>query len=90
VLAGARRLAAMHVDRQIRSALLHDIIDLHNRWRNGDARWHSLLFYQVERNLTGDAKSFVKHAFLLPGDLWKYADFAARYAMLHLAGEERN
>lgn len=90
VLAGARRLAAMHAERRIKSALLHNIIELHDRWRKGDARWHSLLFYQVERNLTGDASSFVKRAFLSPGDLWKHADFAVRYAMLHGAGEERN
>jgi CRISPR-associated protein Csm1 len=89
-LAGARRLAAMHAERQIKSALLNNIVELHDRARNGDARWHSLLFYQIERNLTGEAKSFVRSAFLAPGNLWKHANFIARYAMLHLSGEERN
>ena len=90
MLAGARRLAVMHAERRIKSALLNNILELHDRASNGDARWHSLLFYQVERNLAGEAKSFVQHAFLAPGDLWKHAVFVARYAMLHLAGEERN
>ncbi|MGD0778402.1 MAG: hypothetical protein ABSC05_36945 [Candidatus Solibacter sp.] len=90
VLESARALAAMYAGRQIKGALLHNVIELHGRWRKGDARWHSLLFYQVERNLTGQAKDFVKRAFLSPGYLWKHADFAVRYAMLHSAGEERN
>jgi CRISPR-associated protein Csm1 len=90
VRAGAGQLAAMHAGRQIKSALLHNIIDLHDRWQKGDERWHSLLFYQLERNLTGEAKSFVRRAFLSPGHLWKHAGFAVRYAMLHTAGEERN
>jgi hypothetical protein len=80
----------MYAGRQIKGALLHNVIELHGRWRKGDARWHSLLFYQVERNLTGQAKDFVKRAFLSPGYLWKHADFAVRYAMLHSPGEERN
>jgi CRISPR-associated protein Csm1 len=86
----AGRLAALYADRQIKSALLHNVLDLYGRWQKGDERWHPLLFYQLERNLTGQAKSFVKQAFLLPGHLWMYAGFAARYAMLHAAGEERN
>jgi CRISPR-associated protein Csm1 len=90
VLEMARRLAEMHKERQIKSALLHNIIELHGRWRDGDARWHSLLFYQVERNLAGEPRNFIRRAFLSPGDLWKHADFAVRYAMLHTAGEERN
>jgi CRISPR-associated protein Csm1 len=86
----ARNLTEMHTGRQIRSALLYNIIDLHGRWRKGDARWHSLLFYQVERNLAGDAKNFIQQAFLSPGEFWKHADFAVRYTMLRSAGEERN
>jgi hypothetical protein len=90
VLECARRLAVMHAERQIKSAMLHNVIELHDRWRKGDARWRSLLFYQVERNLTGAANSFVKRVFLSPGNLWKHADFAVRYAMLRSVGEERN
>lgn len=92
VLGVARRLAAMHAERQIKMALLHNIniVELHDRWRKGDARWHSLLFYQVERNLTGEARSFIKHAFLSPGNLWENADFTVRYAMLHGTREEEN
>lgn len=89
-LAGARRLASLYADRKIKSALLHNIVELHDRCRKGDARWHSLLFYQIERNLTGEAKTFIKRAFLSPGDLWKHAGFAVRYAMLCSAGEETN
>jgi len=90
VLKCARRLAELHAAGQIKGALLHDIIELHGRWRNGDARWHSLLFYQVERNMSGDAKTFVRRAFLSPGDLWKHADFVVRYAMLHSGEREED
>lgn len=90
VLDGARSLARLHSESQIRSALLHNLIELHERWQRGDERWHSLLFYQVERNLAGAAKDFVKSAFLSPGNLWKHANFAAQYAMLGSASGERN
>ena len=90
VLDGARRIAGMHGEGQIRSAFLHDLMELHARRNRGDARWHSLLFYQIERNLTGPAKDFVKTAFLSPGNLWKHADFAVRYAILGSASEGRN
>ncbi|HXM45355.1 MAG TPA: hypothetical protein VN924_29230 [Bryobacteraceae bacterium] len=89
VLEEARRLAGLHATGQIKGALLHNIIELHGRWRKGDARWNYLLFYQVERNLAGEARSFVKRAFLSPGDLWKYADFVVRYAMLHSGAGEK-
>jgi len=88
VLKCARQLAELRAAGQIRGALLHDIIELHGRWRKGDARWHSLLFYQVERNLGGDAKTFARRAFLSPGDLWEHADFVVRYAMLHSGEKE--
>ncbi len=90
VLKCARQLAEFHAAGQIRGALLHDIIELHGRWRKGDARWHSLLFYQVERNMGGDAKTFVRRALLSPGDLWKHADFVVRYAMLRSGEREKN
>ncbi len=90
VLDFARRVAAMHADGKIKSGFLNNIMELHSRWRMNDARWHSLLFYQMERNLTGDAKGFLHHAFLSPGRLWKHADFAVRYAMLRSAGKEEN
>lgn len=89
VLAEAGRLAGLHATGQIKSALLHNILELHARWRKGDDRWNYLLFYQVERNLFGEARSFVKRAFLSPGGLWKYADFVVRYAMLHSAAREK-
>jgi CRISPR/Cas system CSM-associated protein Csm2 small subunit len=88
VLEGARRLTGMHGEGQIRSAFLHNLMELHCRRNKGDARWHSLLFYQIERNLTGAAKNFVKSAFLSPGNLWKHADFAVRYAMLGFGRKE--
>jgi CRISPR-associated protein Csm1 len=90
VLKCARQLAEFHAAGQIRGALLHDIIELHGRWRKGDARWHSLLFYQVERNMGGDAKTFVRRALLSPGDLWKHADFVVRYAMLRSGEREKD
>jgi len=90
VLASARQLAELHAAGQIRGALLHDIVELHERWRKGNARWHSLLFYQVERNLTGETRALVRRLFLSPGDLWKHADFIARYAMLRSAGKEKD
>jgi len=89
VLAEAGRLAGLHATGQIKGALLHNILELHARWRKGDDRWNYLLFYQVERNLAGEARSFVKRAFLSPGGLWKYADFVVRYAMLHSAAREK-
>ena len=82
VLDGARRMAVLLAEGQIRSALLHNLIELHGRWRRGDARWHSLLFYQTERNLSGAGRDFVKQAFLSPGKLWRHANFAAQYTML--------
>jgi CRISPR-associated protein Csm1 len=90
VLEGARRMASLLAEGQIRSALLHNLIELHSRWRRGDARWHSLLFYQTERNLSGAGRDFVKHAFLSPGKLWRYANFAAQYNMLGATSAERN
>jgi hypothetical protein len=65
-------------------------MNLRERCDEGDGRWHSLLFYQVERNLTSDARGFVKQAFLAPGNLWKHAAFAVRYAMLRGGREEEN
>jgi CRISPR-associated protein Csm1 len=90
VLEGAHRLADLHADGQIRSALLHNIMELHSRWRQGDARWHSLLFYQTERNLAGAARDFVRREFLSVGNLWRHANFAVQYAMLSSASAERN
>jgi CRISPR-associated protein Csm1 len=85
-LACGRDLARLHKDGEIKSALLKNILDLRERCVKGDGRWHSLLFYQVERNLKGEAKSFVRNAFLWPGAHWKHADFVVRYAMLCSAG----
>lgn len=90
VLDGSRRMAALYAESQIRSALLHNLIELHARWRQGDASWHSLLFYQTERNLTGAAKDFVKHAFLSPGNLWRHANFAVQYTILGATSAERS
>lgn len=95
VMDAARRLAKFHRDGQIRSAMLQNILDLHARWTGGpgresDARWHPLLYYQVERNLQSqaDARQFLEQAFLTGGLLWKHADFAVRYAMLSSGSEE--
>jgi len=87
-LVAARQLADMYAKQRIRSALLEDILKLHERWRKGDERWHSLLFYQIERNLGGEEMSFIRRAFLSPGNLWKHAGFVVRYVMLH-GPEER-
>ena len=86
----ANRVAELHSSRQIKSALLHDIIDLYERWQRGDPRWHSLLFYQCERNLTPEARRAVAHAFLSPGHLWERADFVVRYAMLRGGAQEEH
>jgi len=83
----ARELAKLHAEGGIRSALLHNIVELHNRFLKGDKRWHYLLSYQVERNVGGPAKDFLKRSFLAPGAAWKHAGFAARFAMLSTAGE---
>jgi CRISPR-associated protein Csm1 len=83
----ARELAKLHAEENIRSALLHNIVELHNRFLKGDARWHYLLSYQVERNVSGPAKDFLRRSFLAPGAQWKHAGFAARFAMLSTAGE---
>jgi CRISPR-associated protein Csm1 len=85
----AGKLAGFHAKRAVRSAMLNDILELHARWQAGDQRWRSLLFYQIERNLkeAREAQDALRRAFLTPGDLWKHADFAARYAMLASGGE---
>jgi hypothetical protein len=59
---------------------------LHDRYQHGDERWHSRLSYQIERNLSGQARDFARSAFLAPGHLWQHAGFMVRYAMLR-AGE---
>ncbi len=89
VYAAAQHLAALHGTGKIKSSFLHDLVYLHDcsrrrdeRWPEGDPRWHSRLFYQVERNLSGQARDFAKSAFLAPGKLWEHAGFMARYAML--------
>ena len=87
-LQGAKELARFHADGAIKSAMLQNVIELHARWKTGDNRWHSLLFYQVQRNMSGQAKDFVFNAFLRPGNLWKFADFAVRYAMLSASAKE--
>lgn len=91
----ARELAELVAKGKVKRALLHNIVDLHDCWRGyevggreRDARWHSLLFYQLERNVDGAAKPFITNAFLSPGALWPHAGFAARYAMLRTAGED--
>jgi CRISPR-associated protein Csm1 len=102
VYRAACQLAELHAAGKIRSALLHDLIELHGCYQHelhdceergcgrrgeaGDARWHSRLFYQIERNLSGDAKNFATREFLRPGKSWRHTGFIARYAMLR-AGE---
>lgn len=100
----ARKVVAMINAGTIKHSLLHNISELQDRWQRGesgqlgsdarklesDARWHSLLFYQLERNVAGEAKSYLRDAFLSPGHLWKYAGFVARYAMLSTGREERS
>jgi CRISPR-associated protein Csm1 len=89
VYAGAQQLAALHATGKIKSSFLHDLLYLHDcarrrdkRWPEGDPRWHSRLCYQIERNLSGQARDFVTSAFLSPGKLWEHAGFMGRYAML--------
>jgi CRISPR/Cas system-associated protein Cas10 (large subunit of type III CRISPR-Cas system) len=89
VYAAAKQLEALHGTGEIKSSFLHDLVYLHAAWRRrdehwkeGDPRWHSRLFYQIERNLGGQARDFARSAFLSPGRLWKHAGFMARYAML--------
>lgn len=84
----AGRLETYHAKGEIRSAMLQNIVELHARFRAGDARWHSLLFYQAERNLKGEALDFIRNAFINPASSWKHAAFAARYAMLAGRGQE--
>jgi CRISPR-associated protein Csm1 len=83
-LQAGRTLADFHARGKIRSAILQNILGLHTRWKAGDARWHSLLYYQVQRSLRDapDASRMVQQMFLQPGDVWPQADFAVRYAML--------
>ncbi|HZU30183.1 MAG TPA: hypothetical protein VFB79_03655, partial [Candidatus Angelobacter sp.] len=52
--------------------------------------WHALLFYQITRNTSGEVRDLLKHEFLSPGHMWKYADFIARYAMLAGSGKEED
>ena len=82
VYASAQQLAALHGTGKIKSSFLHDLVYLHDRYRSGDERWHSRLFYQMERNLSSQARDFAKSAFVSPGELWEHAGFMARYAML--------
>lgn len=86
----ANRVTELHSSRQIKSALLHDIAYLHERWQRGDPRWHSLLFYQFERNLTREARRVMADAFLSPGHLWEHAGFIVRYAMLSGGAQEEH
>jgi len=90
-LEAGRKLGELRARGKLRSAMLQNILELHQRWRQGDGRWHSLLYYQVERNLreSPEAGQWVKSAFLKPGEVWPQADFAVRYAMLAGSGEEK-
>jgi CRISPR-associated protein Csm1 len=83
-LKAGQKLAEFRSQGKIRSAILQNVLELHERWKNGDARWHSLLYYQVERNLreAREASDFMRRAFLAPDNLWPHADFVVRYAML--------
>jgi len=83
-----KQLAQMHAGKQIKSAILRNILDLRERCDKGDERWHSLLFYQVERNLEGNPRDLIKRSFLNPGDLWKSAAFIVRYTILRAGGKE--
>jgi len=84
----SKQLAQMHAGKQIKSAILRNILDLRERCDKGDERWHSLLFYQVERNLEGNPRDLIKRSFLNPGDLWKSAAFIVRYTILRAGGKE--
>jgi len=83
-LRAGQKLAELRAHGKIRSAILQNILELHTRWKTGDARWHSLLYYQAERNLreAAEVSRIVQQMFLQPGDVWPHADFAVRYAML--------
>jgi len=80
-LEAGQKLADLRARGRIRNAILQNILELHARWKEGDARWHSLLYYQVERNLreAREASDFVRQSFLGRGALWPHADFAVRY-----------
>jgi len=90
-LKAGQKLAELRARGKIRSAILQNILELHTRWRTGDERWHSLLYYQAERNLreATEASRFVQQMLLQPGDGWLHADFAVRYAMLASGAEQR-
>lgn len=90
VLNGAKRMASLAAAGQFRSAFLHDLMEFHDLWRREDARWHSRLFYQAQRNLTGPARDFVSQEFLASGRLWPNASFLVRYTMLSTSAGEGN
>ena len=90
VLIGAKRMAGLAAAGQIKSAFLHDVMELHEIWRRGDARWHSRLFYQVQRNLNGQAREFITQELLSSGRLWPNASFLVRYTMLSTSAGEGN
>jgi CRISPR-associated protein Csm1 len=85
------KLAQFRAQGKIRGAILQNILELHARWQAGDARWHSLLYYQAQRNLKDapEASRFVQQVFLQPGHVWPHADFAVRYAMLASGAEQK-
>jgi CRISPR-associated protein Csm1 len=94
---GALELSKLHEAGQIRSAFLHDLAYLHQLAKGPgvrlpdkmpDERWHSRLYYQVHRNLMGEAREFASAAFLSPGWLWPQVGFAIRYAMLRRGRED--
>ncbi len=86
-----QKLAELRARGKIRSAILQNILELHTRWKADDARWHSLLYYQDQRNLRDapEASRLVQQMFLQPGDAWPYADFAVRYAILASGAEQK-
>jgi CRISPR-associated protein Csm1 len=97
VYKGAQQLSKLHEAGQVQSAFLHDLANLHelsktpderDRERRRDARWHSRLYYQVHRNLAGEAREFATAALLSPGWLWPRVGFAVRYAMLRRGRED--
>jgi len=93
ILATAKRVKEWFETRQIPSRFLHHLLELHQQWadaaRDRSAqdlaarfRYHSLLHYQIRRNLPqGPARDWAL-SLLKNQSHWPWASFIARYVLL--------
>jgi CRISPR-associated protein Cas10/Csm1 subtype III-A len=96
----AREVTEWVEKKEIPSSFLHQLLQLHNAWRQCHkrsdgkitarlVRFKPLLYYQIERNLKpGEARDWA-HSLLREGSLWPWVDFVARYAMIARSRQDK-